>query len=141
MTYTPRQQLDNHDDITLRTGLRCPPEENMTRQEFAEEADINNIVARFYPFAPPMSRAVQFGEQDMSLDLHSAMLAVQDAKDAYQTLPESLRSQYPTYSDFVSAVADGRLQIVNQDAAGVEVSSTPEGSSASESAPVKATDA
>jgi len=136
-----RQQLEDHDAITLRTGLVCPPEDNRTRQEFKDEADINTIVARFYPFAPPTARVPQFGEQDMSLDLHSAMLAVQDAKEAYGTLPESLRSQYPTYADFVSAVADGRLAIVNLDAEGVEVSSTPKGSTPSESAAGEATNA
>lgn len=136
-----RQQLDSHDEITRLTGLVCPPEDNRTRQEFKDEADINNIVSRFYPFAPPSARVPQFGEQDMSLDLHSAMLAVQDAKEAYQTLPESLRASYPTYADFVSAVADGRLQIVNLDAAGAEVSSAPKESTPSESAAGEATNA
>ena len=135
MTLHRKAYREDFDAITQASGLNCPPEDNRTRQEFKDEADINNVVARFYPFAPPQARVPQYGEQDMSLDLHGALMAVQEARESYASLPASLREQFPTYSDFVNAVADGRIQIVNQDAAGVEVPSTPEGSSASESAP------
>lgn len=110
-----RQQLDDHDAITAQCGLSCPPEEMKTRQEFRDEADINTIVARFYPFAPPQSRPVTFGEQDMSLDLHSAILAVQTAREAYADVPPKLREAFPTYADFVQAVADGRLVITSEE--------------------------
>lgn len=113
---TMRSQLDNFDEITARLGLRCPPEDNRTRQEFKDEADINNVVARFYPFAPPQARVPQYGEQDMSLDLHGALMVVQEARESYASLPESLRAKFPTYTEFVNAVAEGRVQIVDQSA-------------------------
>lgn len=132
-----RQQSDNHDEITRLTGLSCPPEENLTRQEFKDEADINNIVARFYPFAPPMARVPQYGEQDMSLDLHQAMLGIQAAREAYADVPPALRAQFPTYADFVRAVAAGEVEVVYQPAEPAAGSSADgSGGSASDSAPV-----
>lgn len=132
-----RQQLDNHDAMTQECGLRCPPEENKTRQEFREEADINSIVARFYPFAPP-TNPVQYGEQDMGLDLHTAMLSMQGARDAYGSMPSSLRDTYPTFNDFLQAFMDGRVVITpsGEDSAGSTAEAAPE--AASESAPAKA---
>jgi len=129
-----RTQVDTWDDLTQSLGLNCPPEDNRTRQEFKDEADINNVVARFYPFAPPQARVPVYGEQDMSLDLHGALMVVQEARESYASLPESLRSRFPTYSDFVNAVADGRVQIVDQSSAGAEVPSAPAGDSPSGSA-------
>jgi len=130
-----RSQLDNFDEITEALGLRCPPEDNRTRQEFKDEADINNVVSRFYPFAPPQARVPVYGERDMSLDLHGALMVVQEARESYASLPESLRAKFPTYSEFVNAVADGRVQIIDQSSAGAEGSSSaPAGGSPSESA-------
>lgn len=132
-----RQQLDDHDAITLECGLSCPPGETLTRGEFKDEADVNTIVARFYPFAPPMARVPQYGEQDMSLDLHGALLTVQSAREAYSEMPESIRSRFPTYSEFVQAVADGKLQILaNPSEGSSEVPSEGSSEAASDSAPV-----
>lgn len=114
-----RHQLDNHDEFTRACALVCLPDDDRTRQEFRDEANINNIVARFYPFAPPQARIPQFGEQDMSLDLHSAVLSIQAAREAYAEVPAKLREAFPTYSEFVSAVADGRLTITSEDSAEV----------------------
>lgn len=138
---TIRSQLDNFDAITAELGLRCPPEDNRTRQEFKDEADINNVVARFYPFAPPQARVPQYGEQDMSLDLHGALMAVQEARESYALLPEALRAKFPTYTEFVNAVADGRIHIVNQAAESSEVPSDGSGASPSGSAAGGAADA
>jgi len=132
-----RTQVDTWDEITQSLGLQCPPEDNRTRQEFKDEADINNVVARFYPFAPPQARVPQYGEQDMSLDLHGALMVVQEARESYASLPASLRAQFPTYSDFVNAVADGRVQIIDHQPAESSAGGSADGSagSASESAP------
>jgi len=137
MTQPRKAYREDFDAITQALGLNCPPEDNRTRQEFKDEADINNVVARFYPFAPPQARVPQYGEQDMSLDLHGALMAVQDARESYASLPASLREQFPTYSDFVNAVADGRIQIVDNQSAESSAGSSADGSadSASESAP------
>lgn len=105
-----RHQNDNHDAITWATGLSCPPEENRTRPEFAEEAEINNIVARFYPFAPPVN-PVRYGEQDMGLDFHSAMLSMQSARESYAELPPKLREAFPTFNEFLQAFMDGRVTL------------------------------
>jgi len=130
-----KTQVDTWDELTKSLGLVCPPEDDRTRQEFKDEADINNVVARFYPFAPPQARVPQYGEQDMSLDLHGALMVVQEARDSYASLPEALRAKFPTYTEFVNAVADGRVQIIDQSSAGAEgTSSAPAGDSPSESA-------
>jgi len=130
-----RTQVDTWDDLTQSLGLNCPPEDNRTRQEFKDEADINNVVSRFYPFAPPQARVPVYGERDMSLDLHGALMVVQEARESYASLPESLRAKFPTYSEFVNAVADGRVQIIDQSSAAAEGSSSAvAGDSPSESA-------
>ncbi len=130
-----RHMLDDHDQITQEGGLVCPPDDTFTRQEFRDETNINNIVGRFYPFAPPMARVPQFGEQDMSLDLHSAVLSIQAAREAYAEVPEKLRAAFPTYAEFVSAVADGRLTLTSDEVS--EVPSDTKSEAASDSAPAQ----
>lgn len=130
-----RQQLDNHDAITQANGLICPPEEDRTRQEFKEEADVNSIVARYYPFAPPV-RPVNFGVQDMGLDLHSAMLSMQSAREAYADAPKELRSAFPTFNEFLTAFMDGKVEFHNPaDEASAGTSAEGSSAAASESAP------
>lgn len=130
-----RQQLDNHDRITRECGLVCPLEEDRTRQEFKDETDVNRIVARFFPFAPPMN-PVQYGEQDMGVDLFGSMLAIQNAKAVYGEAPSALLEKYPTFETFVEAFMSGQVVIDQGEAAGGG-SSPPAGApSASGSAPV-----
>lgn len=130
-----RNQWDSHDEITRAGGLVCPPEENRTRPEFAAEADVNNIVARFWPFAPPNMRPVQYGEQDLSLDLQSAVLSMQAARESYVDAPAALRAQFPTFKEFLDAVMNGEVEFVPKSAdGGGGGSPTPSGDSPSESA-------
>lgn len=81
-----RTQSDNlGDKVSADTGLACPPDEDNTRQEFAEEADIN-VLLRKYGVVPPQ-RPATFGTMDFDLDLQLAYEAVREADAAIAMLP------------------------------------------------------
>lgn len=113
-----RSRLDNLDDIAVSGGLFCSEEEDMTRQEFKDDADINKILARH----GVMPRPVQFGEWNFDEDLTSSVQARQAVDEAYMALPVAVRQQYPDMASVWAAVASGSLKIGSE---GVEVPSTP----------------
>lgn len=92
----------------------CPPEEDKTRQEFAEDADTNVILRRFGAggWEP---RPVVYGIQDDRLDLQAAYAAVNEAQEAWERLPERLRKRYPNWGEVLSAVDRGEAVLVDPD--------------------------
>lgn len=113
-----RSKIDSLDAVTFDSGLACDPEEDMTRQEFKDEADINKLMAR-HGLLP---RPVQYGEWDFDQDLTSSVQARQAVDEAYQVLPVEVRRQYPDMGSVWAAIARGDLKIGSE---GVEVPSTP----------------
>lgn len=79
------------------------------RQEFKDDADINNVLKRFGVNAP--QRQVQYKEIDYNLDLQTAIHARAEAEDAYKQLPENLRSRYKTVDQLLEAIRVGRLKM------------------------------
>lgn len=75
------------------------PEQGLTKQEFAQEADVNYIMARYTKtgqlpatrFTP--DRAI-FADVSMIGDYSSELLKVQAATDAFAALPAELRSRF-----------------------------------------------
>lgn len=113
-----RSKVDNFDDITISSGLFCDSEEDVTRQEFKDEADINKVLQRH----GVMPRPVQYGEWNFDEDLTSSVQARQAVDDAYMALPADVRAQYPDMGSVWAAIASGALKI---GAEGVEVPSSP----------------
>lgn len=101
-----------NDEASLETGLDCTPGqagpypdeplgEFVARQEFKDEADINNLMRRFGVETRPLI----FGEMDFSLDLQTAMASAMTAADTYNrikaNLTDALRAKYPTWQDMM----------------------------------------
>lgn len=113
-----RNKLFNFDDVSVVNGLFCTEEEDMTRQEFKDEVNVNIVVSRH----GLLSRPVQYGDWDFDQDLTGSMQATREVQAAYEKLPEEVRVQYPDMGAVVRAIVTGALKIGQE---GVEVPSTP----------------
>lgn len=84
------------DAVSRETGLVCCEAENMTQQQFAEEADINTIVRRFGLTGelPENVRTPQYGDFTGISDYKDAMNAVRAADEAFMELPADLRYKF-----------------------------------------------
>lgn len=85
----------DRDLASVESGLRCE-DVTRTKQEFAEECDINTIVRRFglTGVLPENLRVPTSGDfQDVD-DFQTAMNAVVAARESFDTLPASIRSRF-----------------------------------------------
>lgn len=87
---------------------------DMARQEFAKEADIGYMLGRFG--VVPQRGSPTFGTVDDTVDLQSAINATIEAKAAYYKLPKELRDKFDSMEQFLNAVANGSLEIKNENA-------------------------
>lgn len=78
------------------TAINCPPEDNLTQQQFKEDSDINEIVRRFgitgrLPdnYEPPQS-----GDFTGITDFQSAMNAVTEAQANFLLVPAEIRARF-----------------------------------------------
>lgn len=101
-----RSQADDlGDSVSRETGTVFSPKEDLTRQEFKDDADINTILRRAGGDA--FSRPASYGVNDFDLDLQSAYISMAELRAGYDRLPVHLREQFPTLSDLLGAVANG----------------------------------
>lgn len=98
-------------DFRERVAVDFTDSEDMTRQEYKEEADINTILHRFAVtgVAPP-TRTPVYGDRDFDIDLHAGYIAMADAQRAFLKLPKLLREHYGTYLKMLDAVHDGSFK-------------------------------
>lgn len=84
------------DQVSLETGVACTKEEDMTQQSFKEESDINEIVRRFGLTGqmPADFRAPQSGDFTGIYDFQSAMNAVRQAQESFDSLPANIRAKF-----------------------------------------------
>lgn len=111
--YGNQTQIDppeERDRRSLESGLSCDLDADPTRQEFAQEADINYLVKR-YGGVPDTGRPVRFGDFDFDMDLTGAFEALAVARDQYQALPEEIRRRFPTVESVVDAIETGELSL------------------------------
>lgn len=83
--------------LSFDYALYCDPEEGRTRQEFAEEADVNHLMARFEKTGQlPFNSVGAPAYLDVSEvpDLATALQVVEDAKAAFMTLPAKVRAEF-----------------------------------------------
>lgn len=83
-------------ELPPAVGLKCKPDEGLTQQQFAEEADINTIVRRFGLTGelPENPRLPTSGDFSDVTDFQSAMNAVTHAEQQFMTLPPELRKRF-----------------------------------------------
>jgi len=79
-------------------GPDDPKQVSMTRQEFAEESDINFLMARYersgvWPL-PPNDHVPQYLDVSNVPDLMTAMKVLHAAEEAFMTLPAKVRREF-----------------------------------------------
>lgn len=112
-----RKQSDLAKDVEAwsdEAAIRFPVEEDRTRQEFAEETDVNVILRRFGAGGFE-SRPVSYGVQDMNLDLQGVYESVRFADEAWEKLPAHLRKKYPAWPELLDAMERGEATLVDPD--------------------------
>jgi len=87
----------------VKCDVVCSFEEDMTRQEFREECDVNHIL-RQHGYIP---RPVQYGEHDFNSDLTEKMQSRSVFQAFYDAAPEEVREKYPDLGSFMAAFGSG----------------------------------
>lgn len=95
-------------------ALECDAAEDRTRQEFAEESDVNVILRRFGAGGFEM-RPVHYGVQDTDLDLQAVYTAAAVSEDAWAKLPGHLRKRYSGWPELLAAMERGEAVLVDPD--------------------------
>lgn len=83
------------DAVSEATGLYCP-EPTLTQQNTREQTDINYIVATFAKtgIMPQPTRLPTYGDFTGVSDFREAMQLVQEATDAFNSLPAAARAYF-----------------------------------------------
>lgn len=110
-----RTQVDGRqDELSEATGTvpKGPKEvEDVARQEFRDEADINVLLKRYGVGNGPPLRDPIYGEVDYDMDLQGAYTAVRTAREAFQRLPEAVRQVYPTWEQVLAGIGAGKVTV------------------------------
>lgn len=84
-------------EISDANGLDCSVEPSLTKQSFADECDINNIMRR-YERDGVIDHVKQYGgsyaDVTEGFDYHRAMNVVAYAQEMFMSLPASIRSKF-----------------------------------------------
>ena len=85
----------DRDAVSLETGS-FNDEPSKTKQSFAEECDINNIVERFGLTGelPSGIDSGQFATFESSISYHEAMNSVVQAREAFMQMPAHVRARF-----------------------------------------------
>lgn len=109
-TRTQNDDLGDHYTVATGTDFSedTPENKDMARQEFKDDADINNLLKRFG--VDNQQRTVtQFGDADFTIDLQQAMHSVNDAQRAYSRMNPDIKKLYPTFDRFLRGMNSGDL--------------------------------
>lgn len=96
------------DAVSHETGLRCD-DPSLTQQQFAEEADINNIVDRFMKTGvlPDPVSMPQYVDYEGIFDFQSAMNVIRQADENFMRLEPRVRARFNNSpQDFLEFFAD-----------------------------------
>ena len=106
-----RTQIDGlNDDVSLATGVTFDPETDLTRQEFAEETDINHVLRKYGRL--PDARPFTYGESiDADTDLLTAFEAIANAQSSFDSLPLHIQTRYKDLESLMAAVERGELSL------------------------------
>lgn len=109
-----KDQADIGQDNQTLDASDSPTNKDTARQEFKQEADINYMLSRFgvtQPRGTPM-----YGTWDDSIDLMTAIAAVEEARAGYLKLPTILRRKFKSMEELLSAVESGALVLKDEEA-------------------------
>lgn len=111
-----RTQWDQRQlEFSLASAMDYTNSEDMTRQEFKEETDINTILKKFGVGQGPQLLPIQNGEVDYDVGFQDAFLVAQDAQRAWNRMSPDLRAKYPTWQLLLDAVAKGEDPFKTED--------------------------
>lgn len=81
--------------VSEETGLECL-DVSRTKQQFAEECDINTIVRRFNLTGalPTDVRVPQYADFEEAIDFHTSMNAICLAHEAFDQMPSDVRYRF-----------------------------------------------
>jgi len=106
-TEPHRMQFDGlGDQVSAETAISFIGAEDVTRQEFMRETDVNYIINRY---GLPGQQQQQFGESFQGTDLQEAIRLQNELKNAFERLPEALRRQYGSWGGVIAAADRGEL--------------------------------
>lgn len=113
------EDLDRIAAKEVKCDVVCSEEEDMTRQEFKEECDVNHILRQHgYTVRP-----VVYGEHSFDQDLTSQMQARSVFQLWYDSAPSDVREAYPDLGSFLAAFGSGAFKT------GLEAPEVPSGAS------------
>lgn len=97
MHIRKRYGYDTH-AVSFATGLAIEDNEenNRTKQEFAEEVDINTLLRRFNITGqlPENVRMPTYGDFTDVYDFHTAANAIAEAREAFEQMPADVRYRF-----------------------------------------------
>lgn len=102
-----KDQTDIGEDSPTIDASASDDNKDYTRQEFANEADINYMLSKFGITQP--RNAPTYGEWDDSIDLQIALEAVREAQAGFKTLPLAMRERFGSMEELLRAVDNGSL--------------------------------
>lgn len=109
-TIPYRGQNDGlNDAVSEATQFHCDPDDDLTRQEYKDEANLNNLLAKFG--IESSSKKPLYGEQDFDIDLQQALESIHDARRAYDILPDDVREKYGNWRQLLEAAEAGHLDL------------------------------
>jgi hypothetical protein len=111
-------EMSRISDLTRDLGVVVNLDEDMTRQEFKDECDVNHIL-RQHGF---MVRPVEYGEHNFDEDLTAKMQSRSVFQLWYDSAPADVREAYPDLGSFLAAFGSGAFKT---GMAGSEVPSEP----------------
>lgn len=123
-------------DVTgVKKGTDVGTMPSMTQQQFKDDADINNIIAKYQttgvlgdPFVQP-TRTPQFGDFSQLPSFQAMQNAIIASKNAFMALPSSLRERFGNdpakYFEFVQGLKEGTDDYAEAVKLGIVVPKTP----------------
>lgn len=106
-----RSQADNLGDVyDEESKIFFDPSTDRARQEFAADADINEMFRKFGVFGDPR-KPLTFGEVDYTIDLQQALGAIEEAKRVYARMPANVKEKYGSWQAMINAAAAGELEL------------------------------
>jgi len=120
----------------LKVALKFNPDDDLTQQEFKDESDINNIMARYMKTGQVdyvNKHQPQYADVD-AIDFQEAMETVAQGKSLFAALPSAVRERFHNspaeFLEFVNdeknAIEAAKMGLLSPEATARVLSPTPE---------------
>jgi len=108
MHKATRTQIDGKGDLySEMTTVDCSQSQDMARQEFKDDADINIMLSRFG--VNQQQRQVHFGDADFTIDLQQGLAAIEQTRRVYNRATPEIKNLFPTYEKWMTGMNNGQV--------------------------------